>query len=504
MRRVRLVRPAAVLSVAAVLLAAAVVASPAYASTRPVVTKLSRHRGPYWGSTQVTVRGANFVDVGRVLFEKESAWIQSVTPTKIVVIAPWHAYGTVHVRVVSASGTSRRSKADLYSFVPPTMNTPIQGGLTARQEQHISARVRAGHHGVRTAPGAGHWTAAMGLTAVHRARSWLGLPYSWAGGSYGGPTLGVCAHNGGDLDCHVVGFDCSGLALYSWSPYIHLVHYAQTQHAQAGRFHPTVEQLVPGDLVFFGGGQATGIGHVVVYAGHGTVIQAPESGSLVERSSLADLISWDSYRGSTRPMSTGRQAPGPLVTSLTPQLRLTGGMLVIRGRHLASATSVSVGGTLVYSFVRRTQRQLVVRAPAHDAGTVSVDVSNPWGTVTRPLTYVAPPTITSLSPATGPTAGGTTVQIAASGAGSVTAVRVAGTSVPFGRSGAAELTIVTPAHAARTVNIVLVSPFGRSQPAQFTYVAPPPARARRHHAKRHARAALRRHHRRTVRAGSSR
>ena len=192
------------------------------------------------------------------------------------------------------------------------MDTPIYGGLTARQEVRISAQVRAAHRDVPSAPPApGTGRPAMGRTAVRRAQSWLGVPYSWAGGNGAGPTAGVCAHNGGDQDCHVIGFDCSGLALYSWWPYEHLPHYAAYQHAIAGRFHPTIGQLVPGDLVFFTGYIAGGIGHVAVYAGNGMIIQAAQSGTTVMRSRLADVIAGDGpYRGATRPMSTGVQGPG--------------------------------------------------------------------------------------------------------------------------------------------------------------------------------------------------
>src|SRR5262249_12112921 len=153
---------------------------------------------------------------------------------------------------------------------------------SARQERRISAHVRATHRGVYIAPWRNHWTSAMGSTAKNRARSWLGLPYSWAGGNGRGPTYRVCAHNvGGDLDCHVVGFDCSGLSLFAWSPYKQLVHFAETQHRQAGRFHPTIGELMPGDLVFFSADDPSGIGHVAMYAGRGLVIQALQSGTRI-------------------------------------------------------------------------------------------------------------------------------------------------------------------------------------------------------------------------------
>src|SRR5579875_1248050 len=95
-----------------------------------------------------------------------------------------------------------------------SLTTPIQGGLSARQEQALSTRLVSAHRAPPVLAPSQYWTPALGRNAVARAESWLGLPYSWAGGNAAGPTLGRCApHTGGDLDCHVVGFDCSGLTM---------------------------------------------------------------------------------------------------------------------------------------------------------------------------------------------------------------------------------------------------------------------------------------------------
>jgi cell wall-associated NlpC family hydrolase len=368
-------------------------AIPAFAATRPTVSGLSKHRDAYWGGTRITVYGSNFIGVQKVYFGKVAgSWVDVLSATQLTVIEPSHAYGTVDVRVTTAGGGSLRTAADQFTFTRPTMDSPIQGGLTARQEQRISARVRASHHGVWIAPRARHWTPAMGLTAMRRARSWLGLPYSWAGGTFTGPTPGVCASGGGDLDCHVIGFDCSGLTLYAWGPYEHLAHYSATQHWQAGTFHPTLSELVPGDLLFFAEWPGGPIGHVVIYAGNGMVIQAPQSGYLVDKVPLADLLSWSVYRGATRPMSVGVQGSGPVVSEMTTQVPTAGGYLTVTGRHLDTATSVSVGSTRSYSFVRRSATSLLVKLPSHAAGAVPVTVANPWGSVTRSVTFVAPPT----------------------------------------------------------------------------------------------------------------
>jgi cell wall-associated NlpC family hydrolase len=476
--RSRLRAPVGVVgTIVAVAVTCVIVAAPARASVRPAVTSLSRQRGPYWGATLVTVRGSNFADVQKVLFGDKAGYaVDVMSLTKLTVIDPQHKYGTVHVRVVTTTGASPRRAVDRFTFTRPTMDTPIMGGLTARQEQRISARIRATHRGVRTARASSHWTPAMGRTAMRRARSWLGLPYSWAGGNASGPTTGVCAHNGGDLDCHVVGFDCSGLALYAWSPYEQLVHYAATQHGQAGRFHPAIGQLMPGDLVFFSGYVANGIGHVAVYQGHGMVIEAAQSGTELMRSRLADVIAASGrYRGATRPMSTGRQGPAPRIYSVTKQIAASGGYVRITGRRLDSARAVYVGGVMVYRFAKRTASSLVVKVPPHAAGRVTIAVSNAWGTARRTITYVGAPLISSLSPSSGPTAGGTTVTVHGSFLDTVGRVKIGTKPVSYRVLGPHRLTFTTPTHRAGSVPVTAFSPFGVSNAELYTFAAPSPS-----------------------------
>lgn len=152
-------------------------------------------------------------------------------------------------------------------------------------------------------PGGGAWSAAKAQNAVNRAMSYLGTPYSWAAGNSQGPTYGVCGTGGaGNNDCHVYGFDCSGLTMYAWGPYISLTHYAATQYTQAGSYHPGTGQLQPGDLVFWSGdGTIAGIYHMAMYIGNGNVIQAPESGEVIRVTNLWNVTS--GYYGATRPLT---------------------------------------------------------------------------------------------------------------------------------------------------------------------------------------------------------
>ncbi|MGN6609373.1 MAG: IPT/TIG domain-containing protein [Jatrophihabitans sp.] len=149
----------------------------AAATALPTVTSLSGHSGPYWGGTQLVVEGSGFTGASRVTFGTADGYaVHVVSPTRLIVGVPWHdQYSTVHVRVLTPAGFSPRTDADRYTFVRPTPDDPIMGGLTAHQEQRISAQVRAAHRNARVARGS-RWSPALAATAVSRARSWLGLP----------------------------------------------------------------------------------------------------------------------------------------------------------------------------------------------------------------------------------------------------------------------------------------------------------------------------------------
>jgi cell wall-associated NlpC family hydrolase len=107
--------------------------------------------------------------------------------------------------------------------------------------------------------------------------------------------------NGAWNDCHVFGYDCSGLMMYGWGPYISLAHFAATQYWEAGNLHPSVAQLLPGDLVFWSyNGMASGIHHVAMYIGNGQIIEAPFSGGFIR---VASLWEYGAIFGATRPLT---------------------------------------------------------------------------------------------------------------------------------------------------------------------------------------------------------
>lgn len=128
-------------------------------------------------------------------------------------------------------------------------------------------------------PEAATATASQSNAIVAAAQGQLGLPYCFAGGDINGPTIGrdtACTGN-------MVGFDCSGLALYAvyQATGILLPHYSITQYTNAsayGGVRVTRAQLLPGDLVFFIGAGGPSPGHVGVYIGNGQMIDAQQDG----------------------------------------------------------------------------------------------------------------------------------------------------------------------------------------------------------------------------------
>jgi cell wall-associated NlpC family hydrolase len=175
-----------------------------------------------------------------------------------------------------------------------------RAAAAARQQVRQAAlRHRAsGSTGVWTGGRGGSWTAAKGAYVAHAALRWLGLPYAWGGGSYRGPTHGTDDPAAGWHDSTVYGFDCSGLALWSWAQVgVDLPHYSGYQYLQ-GSYHPSPSRLMPGDLVFWSyDGTVGGIHHVAIYLGGGQVVQAPHSGDVVRISPLR----LGGYFGATRP-----------------------------------------------------------------------------------------------------------------------------------------------------------------------------------------------------------
>jgi len=102
------------------------------------------------------------------------------------------------------------------------------------------------------------------------AQRYFGVPYVWGGAGTGG-------------------FDCSGLTMYCYAQIgIQMSHGATDQQRQSTPV--ALSDMRPGDLVFFGNSSYSH--HVAIYAGGGSVIEAPHSGDVVRYGALGGRDAW--------------------------------------------------------------------------------------------------------------------------------------------------------------------------------------------------------------------
>jgi len=124
--------------------------------------------------------------------------------------------------------------------------------------------------------------------AISYAEAQLGKPYLWGA-------------DGPDA------FDCSGLVYAAYKSAGVVIGRTTYQWRQDGTVVP-LDQIEPGDLLFYAGsdGTATNPGHVVMYIGGGQIIQAPQTGELVQ----TDPVDLSGVIVATRPASLASNQQG--------------------------------------------------------------------------------------------------------------------------------------------------------------------------------------------------
>jgi hypothetical protein len=159
----------------------------------------------------------------------------------------------------------------------------------------------------------------------------------------------------------------------------------------------------------------------------------------------------------------------PTVTGLSPAYgpRVGGTTVTITGTNFATAEAVSFGGSAAtFSIVDATH--ISATSPPGVDG-VDVTVTTAGGTSASSandvFSYLPPPTVNSLSPQFGPTAGGSTIIITGTALADVTAVSFGTTpATSFTINSSTQITAVSPAGSG-TGNVRVTSPEGTSAPA---------------------------------------
>ena len=127
---------------------------------------------------------------------------------------------------------------------------------------------------------------------IARAKSQLGVDYSWGGGGAGGRGYGF------DQGAGIYGFDCSSFMQYIFAGFgvsVPRVTYDQVKvGAQVG-----YKDLKAGDMMFFNQG-SRGPEHVGMYIGDGKFIHAPKTGDVIKISDASDPYYRSIFTGGRR------------------------------------------------------------------------------------------------------------------------------------------------------------------------------------------------------------
>jgi hypothetical protein len=185
------------------------------------------------------------------------------------------------------------------------------------------------------------------------------------------------------------------------------------------------------------------------------------------------------------PIGTSAPVPGGFtyigLPTLLPNCLLgasvSGGALVtLNGTNfVAGETSVTIGGVVVpaAAVTVLSSTQLTFLAPPHAAGVVPISVETFAGiSLELPacFTYADTPSIASITPPGGPTTGGNTVALTGTGfMPGLTTVLVDGQTIIPSAVLPTAITFVAPPHAAGTIDVVVVTLAGTSNPAPGGY-----------------------------------
>ncbi len=188
------------------------------------------------------------------------------------------------------------------------------------------------------------------------------------------------------------------------------------------------------------------------------------------------------YSNEVKVVVTTAGLPAPFITSFTPASGpASGGTTVTVNGTGFQAGAVVRFGDAVAPVVSLTGTRIVVKTPARAAGLVSLSVTNPDGKgvqLPQAFTYGdLPPTVTKVSPVSGPAAGGTVVTIDGANFQQGASVSVGALNAKVVSITGSRLMVTMPAHAPGTVGFTVTNPGAKSVSvaAAFTYKAGGPA-----------------------------
>ncbi|MET7688111.1 IPT/TIG domain-containing protein [Streptomyces sp. NPDC005483] len=421
----------------------------------PVVSSVSPNQGPASGGTSVTVTGAGFTGATAVRFGTQSATSFNVnSSTQITAVSP-SGTGTVNVIVTTSQGTSTQQVSFTYVTTPaPSLSSlsPSQGPVAGGTTVTLTGTGFTGATAVRfdgtaatsftvnsatqiTAVSPAHAASAAAITVTTPGGTSNSLPFTYLGTpSVTGlsPTQGPVA-GGTTVTLTGTGFTGATAVRFDGTAATSFTVNSATQITAVSPAH------------------ATGAAAITVTTPGGT--SNPDN-----------------------PSAYFYYAAVPSLTSVAPASgTTTGGTTVtLTGNDLLGATAVRFDALAAASFTVDSATQITAMSPAHTAGAADVTVTTPGGT-SNPLSYIylSAPTLTSLTPAQGPTHAGTVITLTGTDLTTTTGVQFGSTPASFTVTSPTLIIAVAPAGLPGPVAVTATTPAGTSNGLPYTRTAAP-------------------------------
>ena len=434
----------------------------------PAVSNVQPSQGSDHGGTSVEIEGSGFADGARVDFGGvEAASVTVNSASSITAISPPDENETVQVSVSNAAGSSAAVPEDEFTFTSPpgpevTGITPSEGTETGGTEVTIS--------GSEFVSGA---TVSFGGSEATDVK--VDSPSSITAISPPGVgTVDVTVTTGAGTSPK------SSEDRFHYYPQNRIGGLDIAQYCEGlgypGDGKGPVELVKGGvegeDFAYENWACVRADGTHVLLASAGPApseddacrVEYPGVASVAAPEDPNNAFSWNCFEV-------------PAVSSVSPDEgpEAGGTAITIKGTDFIAGAKVTIGGEAA-SVVVVSATEITAKTAAHEAGEDEVVVTDADGTSTRgpQFTYLPPPTVVSVSPAEGSTAGGTAVTIKGTEFVPGAKVTIGGEAASVVVVSATEITAKTAAHAAGKDEVVVNDADGTSTGGpDFTFITPP-------------------------------
>ncbi|MFG1610546.1 IPT/TIG domain-containing protein [Actinoplanes sp. NPDC049265] len=425
----------------------------AYPMPAPVINGLNPNAGTTQGGTRVTLTGTDLESATSVTIGTDTVTPSDVTDGSLTFVTPSHTAGNLNVTVTNAAG--KTSAAARFAYVTPA--APIVTGIApATGRANTTTQITITGSNLDNATAVTVDGDSVPFAKVSSTQIRVNLPARAAGSA----DIRVITPTGN-----------SGTTFTYVAPSVPTI---TGLSPNSGLTNATTTVVVTG----------TNLGNVSKVLLSGTVC----SYTMVNATTLKVFVKPRAAGSSSLTITTGGGTSAPATwTSVTPGKPVIGALspaqglaastttVTVTGTGFTGTTRISIGGRAT-TFTRVSSTKLTFVAPALGrAASVPVVVTSPGGvSMGKTFSYKTSiaPTLTAISPATGPTTSNTAAVLTGRYLTGASIVTAAGKRVSFKRVSDTQINITLVRRSAGTVDIQVRTSGGLSNTLTFRYVAP--------------------------------